>query len=58
MSPGGGNTWTLEKAMDSLHDMDTFVPLGSTPPVLKTRGSSVLGHGRRVPSVRISEGCV
>lgn len=58
MSPRGGDTWILEKAVDSLHGVATLAPLLYTPPVLKTQVSSVLGHGRHVPSVRISEGCV
>lgn len=58
MSPGGRDTWTLEKAVDSLHGVATFVPPTLYFSSAEDTGQQCAKSWQRVLSVRISEGCL
>lgn len=58
MSPGGRDTWTLEKAVDSLHGVATFVPPALYFSSAEDMGQQCAKSWQCVPSVRISEGYV
>lgn len=58
MSPGGRDTWSLEKAVDSLRGVATFVPPTLCFSSAEDMGQQCAKSWQRVPSGRISEGCV